>query len=344
MIGLMTSYYLAYALASANAAPRPELHVNNIPLVQRIPAANIIGPMTVPEGQLISVTASSVHFLNPVYQFWIELPDGQYESSGSYTSHVHFTFTATTQGIFHIKVYVRESNAPANESAAQRALYEVQSTAIPVTVSVNPQYPIQLVANEPLVRTGQAITLSASMPSATPVGDYFDLLDTTTHQVVYHTNAVDALSLHRVFSNSQTFVAQVVSSTQSVLFQSEPLTIDWSTNSIGTNAGHADQKGQTVSVSYPKTAALGTPVTINAVPTGFSSPVYQFWILAPGGSYTSSGNYSSSSSYTFTPNTAGSWQVMVYARESSAPDHETPQQQAVYEAKSNTHFVVVSGS
>ena len=66
---------------------------------------NIVGPITVSEGNLISVvTAEPVHFLNPVFQFWIELPGGSYESSGPYSAHTHFTFTATSPGTFHVKL------------------------------------------------------------------------------------------------------------------------------------------------------------------------------------------------------------------------------------------------
>lgn len=338
----MSAIMAAMALAQYLGRTVPYFHENSLTYSQRAHAVNIVGPMSVPEGKLISVTADAVHFLHPVFQFWIELPNGRYESSGPYSSHRHFTFTATSLGTFHVKVYAREANAPSNESLAQRERYEVESSSIPVKVTSTTQYPIQLTANEPLVRTGQAITLTAQMQTPTPLGDFFELVDLTTQQVVYRTNDVDVFSYRQIFNNSQTFVAEVVSSSNSLLMQSEPLTIDWSTKPIGTNQGHANQAGQTVSISYPSQAIAGQPITVRAIPHGFKHPVFQFWILPPNGSYESSGNYEPNSTFTFIPTVPGSWQVMVYARSQSAPSHETPAQQAIYEAKSNTHFVIVT--
>ncbi len=342
---IMSVMFLAMALSHYVSTVRPDFHENSLTYLQRAHAVNIVGPMSVSEGQLISVSADSVHFLNPVFQYWIELPNGQYESSGPYSAHSHFTFTATDTGTFHVKVFAREANAPANESLSQRQLYEVVSSSIPVEVVPSSQYPIQLTANEPLVRSGQAITLTASMANPTPLGDFFELKDITTGQVVYRTNDVDSFSYRQTFSTqAQQFVAEVVNSTSATttpLMQSEPLTIDWSTEPIGTNQGHANQAGQTVSIAYPGQVTVGTPVTLNAIAHGFQHPVYQFWFLPPNGSYESSGTYQSSSTFTFTPSLPGNWQVMVYARSQSAPAHEIPAQQAVYEAKSNTHFVTV---
>ena len=342
---IMSVMFLAMALTRYFSSARPQFHENTLTYSQRAHAVNIVGPITVSEGNLISVTAEPVHFLNPVFQFWIELPGGSYESSGPYSAHTHFTFTATSLGTFHIKVFAREANAPSNENLSQRRLYEVVSSSIPVKITPTTHYPIQLTANEPLVRSGQAITLTASMSNPTPIGDFFELVDTTTGQIVYRTNDVNTFSYRQTFNDSQRFVAEVVNSPSpgsSPLMESEPLIIDWSTKPIGTNQGHANQAGQTVSISYPAAATVGTPVTLTAVPKGFQHPVYQFWILPPNGSYESSGSYQSSPTFTFTPTIPGSWQVMVYARPQSAPSHETPAQQAVYEAKSNTHFVTVT--
>ncbi len=342
----MSAVFLAMALSRYFSSRQPNLHENSLTYLQRAHAVNIVGPMTVSEGQLISVTAKPVHFLHPVFQFWIELPNGRYESSGPYSAHSHFTFTATSLGTFHVKVFAREANAPANENLSQRQLYEVGSSSIPINTTPSAAYPIQLTANEPLVRTGQAITLTASMGNPTPIGDFFELKDITTGQVVYRTNDVDTFSYRQKFlSHAESFVAEVVDPTSTgnpVLMRSETLSIDWSTKPIGTNQGHANRAGQTVSIVYPAQGTVGTPLTLRAVAKGFQHPVYQFWLLPPNGSYESSGNYQPSSTFTFTPRIPGPWQVMVYARSQSAPSHETPAQQAIYEAKSNTHFVTVT--
>jgi hypothetical protein len=330
----------------ASALTRPALHLNTLTVSEIQHAIRISSPSFTAMGKTVTITADPTHFFHPVYQFWIEVPGGQYESSGGYTTNSHFTFTATEPGTFQVLAYARESNAPSSETPAQQALYEVKAQSVSITSTALTQYPVELTASQPLVRAGQTLTLSAIPTGPLSPGETMGIWDETTKTMVGHINNMNGpFNFPVALKGPQTLEAEILSPAGQAVGLSEPLTIIWGDQPVGTYQGHSDAQGQTVSLTFPSSGVANEPLTITAVPTGFTNPFVQFWILAPNGSYTASGSYSPTLTYTFTPNVPGTWQVMVYARERSAPSNETPAQSAIYEAKSNTHFVTVqSGS
>ena len=85
-----------------------------------------------------------------------------------------------------------------------------------------------------------------------------------------------------------------------------------------------------VTLTGPSTGVIGQPITVQAQATGVSRAVYQFWVYQPGGfppgtdvqnGWQSSGDFSLSNTYTFTPVLKGIYQVVAYARSVNAPPH-----------------------
>jgi hypothetical protein len=83
-----------------------------------------------------------------------------------------------------------------------------------------------------------------------------------------------------------------------------------------------------VTLTGPGTGQVGQPITVQAQATGVSRAVYQFWVYPPGGAppgpdvqngWISSGTFSLSPQYQFTPSQAGVYQVVAYARSVNAP-------------------------
>ncbi len=124
----------------------------------------------------------------------------------------------------------------------------------------------------------------------------------------------------------------------------------------GAVGSHANAKGQTVSLQAPTTGTAGASATVIATGTGFQSPVYQFWVQPPAGAastsaYASQPNQSGWYSwYGYGPNNAaviptpvaGTYTVIAYAREASAPSHETAAERTQYEANSAPLAIQVS--
>jgi len=91
----------------------------------------------------------------------------------------------------------------------------------------------------------------------------------------------------------------------------------------GSNAAYEDYKtmNYTVKGSLSATSTLASPqavdtvITFNASSSGYgSTPQYKFWIKGPSGVWTVAQEYSSSSSWQWTPSQSGSYEICVYVR------------------------------
>ncbi|PSR25290.1 MAG: hypothetical protein C7B46_20720 [Sulfobacillus benefaciens] len=78
-------------------------------------------------GAPINITASAVGLTNPVYQFWIENPQGQWESSGGYGNPA-YAYVPEASGSYTIIVYAKDPYAPAT---AQYAISAAATFTVP---------------------------------------------------------------------------------------------------------------------------------------------------------------------------------------------------------------------
>ncbi|AEW05721.1 hypothetical protein Sulac_2248 [Sulfobacillus acidophilus DSM 10332] len=197
--------------------------------------------------------------------------------------------------------------------------------------------PLSVTASQPILRTGQIVQLWAEAPAPLQPGQSLVIVDTSTGQIIGQTRTGSTVGATYETSSptTQTFQAEVLG---------KPVTVQWIDEGIGTNPGYQNAAGDTVTLDAPLTASPGSPITVTANGTGFSHPVYQFWWAPQGGSWVSSGPFSADAQFTFTPPSAGLYDVVAYAREANAPTHETAAQRAQYEAKSDTAVVTVAGS
>ncbi|PSR23697.1 hypothetical protein SAMN00768000_3707 [Sulfobacillus thermosulfidooxidans DSM 9293] len=78
-----------------------------------------------------------------------------------------------------------------------------------------------------------------------------------------------------------------------------------------------------VSISSASTQdSVNQSITISAQAQNLIDPVYQFWYKTPSGQWRGS-NYSSSNTFTLTPSQNGTYEVLVYAKDPSAPNNAT---------------------
>ena len=91
--------------------------------------------------------------------------------------------------------------------------------------------------------------------------------------------------------------------------------------------------GSAVTVSGPATVTQGKVVTLTAGSTNISPVLYQFWYESSNGTWTASGNYGNSSTYSFTASAAGTYHFIAYAK---MPDAINDAQGAGYSAVSVT--------
>ena len=79
--------------------------------------------------------------------------------------------------------------------------------------------------------------------------------------------------------------------------------------------------GSRVQLSAGAAATKDQAMTFEANATNLIEPVYQFWVENPDGQWTSSGGYQSSSSFRYVPPMAGTYRVIVYAKDKGAPNN-----------------------
>ncbi|MDA8194118.1 MAG: hypothetical protein M0Z53_09000 [Thermaerobacter sp.] len=199
--------------------------------------------------------------------------------------------------------------------------------------------PVTLTVSNPVLRTGQTVTLSAHVPYPLLTGQILQIVDTTTHQVLGSASSGQTAwaTYETTLAGKQTFSARIADN-------SPALTVNWSDQGIGNNTGYVNAAGQSVSLSAPFDGQVGSRITVSAEPSGFANPVYQFWWAMQGGQWHQSGRYQAVNMYGFSPPRTGLLDVVVYAREASAPVNETSSQRARYEAKSSTAVIPVGSA
>lgn len=89
---------------------------------------------TATEGQVADLTAQASGISSPVYQFWWQTPAGHWQSSGFYSAKNPYHLGLNATGTWHVMVFARPASAPSNETAAQRAKYEVKSSTHTISV------------------------------------------------------------------------------------------------------------------------------------------------------------------------------------------------------------------
>lgn len=104
-------------------------------------------PAGVPVGQAVTLTAQAQNITQPLYQFWVESPRGQWTQSGAYQSRPTFTFPVTEEGAYHYVAYAKSPLA-ANDShgALQSAVGAVTAVGAAAQVMLSATSPT-LVAN-----------------------------------------------------------------------------------------------------------------------------------------------------------------------------------------------------
>lgn len=196
--------------------------------------------------------------------------------------------------------------------------------------------PVTLYATTPQARTGQSVTLMAATNTPLSSGESLAIMNVTTGKILSRVTTgttVNTVVLHHAPQTNK-YVAVLTK-------DSRPIAVSWVARAIGNNTGYQNAAGQSISLTAPATAIPNAQFTVSAQPTGFKHPVYQFWWAMQGGQWHSSGLFSSASEFAIKPPRTGFLSVVAYARESAAPHNENADQQAIYEAKSETLVIGV---
>lgn len=256
---------------------------------------------TVPIGQPVTVSVSGGSS-GDAYQFWIESPrNGTWSSSGSYSSSSSFALNEEVPGTYVVQGFVTGPNLKAPEALA------------PVTVTVATSAP--MVSGLKVGSTQSGVLPAGSSDSiqatATDSGkpEYqFWIHNSTGWHMVQNYSANSSLDLTSLKAGS--YAVAVYS-----LDASQVANRAWNqaySHTVVVNVGSK------VSMTTGSAAAGGS-LSLTAQATGLTNAQYQFWYETPSGTWIASGNYSSQASFSIPSLTAGTYHLVVYAKDPYAP-------------------------
>ena len=163
------------------------------------------------------------------------------------------------------------------------------------------------------VQPGGSVTFSASANGVTdPMYQFWVEEPNGSWKDVQNYSSTNTYTLSNVASGDYLVTAYVLSAAN----------LKAGDYSAATNAeanGLQDVEGvfvdSTVTLSTPTAAATaGQAMTVTATATNIYNPLYQFWYKTPNGQWMQSGNYQSSTTFTFTPTETGTYTFIAYAK------------------------------
>jgi photosystem II stability/assembly factor-like uncharacterized protein len=271
-------------------------------------------PSFTPAGNTVTITgsASGCGNPNPLYQFWTLAPGGTWTIAQPYSTSAVFNWNTAglPPGDYHYSVWVRDAGSASSYDAYTGSRYTLTgSPCVLMNTSATPASPSNagtvvaitaLTSGCPNLRyqfwilaPGGSWTIAQPYSSsATFNWDTTGLAAGTYHYSVWVRDASSTNSYDAYFPGT----AYTLTSTAAVC------------------------ASVTATAAPPSPQAAGTPVTITASSGGCFNPRYQFWILAPGGSWTIAHAYSSSPTFNWTTTglPAGTYRYSVWVRDASS--------------------------
>ena len=278
-------------------------------------------------GTPVTVSATSSGCPNPRYQFWLLPPGGAWTVVQPYGTAASFSWSTVGRpaGSYLFSVWVRDASSPAGYDAYDSS-HSYTLTVTPCTgvgVSISPASPQSI---------GTPVTVNAT-PSGCPNARYqFWLLPPGgTWSIVqpYSSSASFNWSTAGRAAGSYLFSVWVRDLSSQASYDAYD-----SSHSYTLTVVPCTGVNVTISPASPQT--VGTPVTVGATASGCSNPRYQFWLLAPGGTWTVVQPYGSSPTFTWSTvgRPRGTYLFSVWARDLSS--------QAAYDAYDSSHYYTLS--
>jgi hypothetical protein len=267
-------------------------------------------------GASVTLGGTATGCSNPVYQFWVQPPGGAWTILQAYSASSSAPWNTAGQptGTYLFDVWARQSGSTASWEAH---------------ISPNPTYTLQTGA------PCSAVTIAFSPPSPQTVGTSVTLTGAATgcpnpQYEFWIQPPGGSWSILQAYGTSPTATWNTGGSAGGtylfdVWVRQTGSTADWEAH-ISPNPGYTLQAPvvcTAVTWNAPSPAspqAPGTQVTLSATASGCPNPVYQFWVLPPGGSWTIVQAYSPSSTATWntTGLPTGTYQFDAWAKQSGS--------------------------
>jgi spore germination protein YaaH len=260
-------------------------------------------------GTTVTITAGATGCPNARYEFWTKAPGGSWTIAQPYSSSTTFTWhTTPPAGTYSFSVWARDASSAATYDAYfPGTAYTLTTTpCTSVTASASPASP---------QAAGTTVTITASASGCS-----------NPHYEFWIQGTGGGWTIAQPYSSAATFTWNTTPPAgtyhYSVWLRDASSGASYDTYFPGTAFTLTTTPCTSVTASAtpasPQTA--GTAVTITASASGCANPRYEFWIQAPGGSWTIMQPYSSAASFSWNTSglDAGSYKYSVWARDASS--------------------------
>jgi len=289
-------------------------------------AASAAPPSPSVPGTAVTFTAAASGCPNPLYEFWMLAPgSGAWTVARAYSSLATFNWNTNglSAGLYHFSVWVRDSSSTGTSCNSLGCLdafsamnYTLGSpTCASVTASAAPTSP-QL--------AGTAVTFTGVASGCpTPLYEFWMLApgsSTWTVARAYSSTAMFIWSTTGLAGGTYYFAVWVRDASSSGTSCNSLGCLDAYT-AVSYTLTSTPCTSVTASPAPPSPSVHGTAVTFTGVATGCPSPVYEFWILAPGSStWMLAQAYSPSATFNWSTTglPAGTYHFSVWVRDSSS--------------------------
>jgi len=272
-------------------------------------------PPTAVVGTAVTITGAATGCPNPSYQFWMQPPGGGWSVARPYSSNASFVWNTNGRaaGTYHFSVWARDASSLGTGGAAPNT-YD-SFAGLPYTLGQpNCSAMTATAAPADTANRGTPVSITASATTCpTPLYEFWLL------------PPGGSWTLARGYSSNPTFSwntggAAVGTYRFSVWARdgASPNAYD-SFSAFQYSLTTAPCTAMSASAS-PTTAVRGTSVTITGAATGCPNPLYEFWMQAPGGTWTLVRGYSSTATFTWnsTNQPAGTYRFSVWAKDVSS--------------------------
>jgi PQQ-like domain len=282
-------------------------------------------------GTTVTVTATASGCQNPLYQFWLLAPGaGAYQMVQAYSATRTFAWNTTglAPGSYRFSIWVRDTSSSGiygNQFGRWDAYDNSVVETLVVPACTGPLSVMASPASPAGVGTGVTITARATgCPDPNPL-----------YQFWYLAPGASAYHMAQAYSSSNTFswsTAGIAPGTYHFSIWARDASSTgafgnqfgrWDTYNNGLTYALSTCSSLSVRVSPASPAAAGTTVTVTAQASGCPnpSPLYQFWILAPGGtSYQVAQAYSTNGTFTWSTGglATGTYRFSVWVRDANS--------------------------
>jgi len=309
--GITGTYrFSVWARAAGSQNPYDTFSAFDFALTPTCTALSVVAApaTTAPVGTAVTLTASPTGCPNPQFEIWLLPPGGGWTLARGYSSAAGFTWATAGRvpGAYRFSVWARDATSSNSYDTFSAFPYTLTPVCTSVTTS---SVPLNAAS------AGNTITITgAAAGCPNPLYEFWVLAPggAWTLAQAYSTSATlkwPSAGLAGGTYRFSVWARDATSSNSYDVFKAFDYRLVPVCSAVS------------VTTSPASTATVGNTVTLTAAATGCAAPLYEFWVLAPAGTWTLAQSYSTAATLKWTTvgKPAGVYRFSVWTRDTGSP-------------------------